>query len=122
MGQVFHLLQRERSDDGLDVGDGFFLFEEGERVVGGQHYGAWPLVVVEIVGRALEEAAEFLQIAEVEALDAARYELFGDVVREAVGGKKGVGALDAFEACDAADVDGDHGEESGEWRVVSRES
>ena len=67
------------------------------------------LVVEQIVGFAVEDTAELLHVAEVDALLGACEEFAGGVVDEAVVGEEGQGACDAFETECSGYVDSDHG-------------
>lgn len=93
----------------MEISNAFILGEEGEVVFACNGNGLGGPIIVQVMRLTAKDAAEFLQVREVKALHGTRDELLGGVMREPVAGKERVWLLNAFEAGDARNVEGDHG-------------
>lgn len=111
-GNGLELIQGKAEDDGSNIGGGFGLAEEGERIRYAGREVLGHVVVEEIVRCAVEDAAELLHVAQVRPHHGAGGELLGGVVGEAVLLEEGVRLGYATELGEAIDVDEDHG---GRW-------
>lgn len=89
----------------FDLGFG----EEGEVIHAGKDSVGVGPVVIEVMRLAMEDAAELLEVGEVQAFGPAGMEVLGGLRLEAVLDHVGIGVLDAFDEGDAGDVEGDHG-------------
>ena len=106
--ELLHLLQRVLAKHGVDAGIDLGLGEERQVILGAEGHIGPRAVVVEIVRLALEDAAEALQMAEVQPLGATGHQVLGRLWREAMAYQEGVRTLYALDHGNAGNVEGDH--------------